>query len=234
MAEHNLMILVPNDDPRLELLKSQRPFGCGLSIVKHSFRRTHVCLLLTFDEAKQATQYLQANRSSSNPFFMMSAAHMHHHLQTRTVITSKYLSPSDWALRGIGDVFPVHQTKYLVFSHSASIADHLRSLNATHKSAGRKPLFVEAHDRSGQVISLVPPAENENQDEKEQGSPPLGNEKVTIEASGFPIYAPRRRITDIVAGSTAEHQTGPPTISPRTSTTCSAFFTVTNEVAVFF
>ena len=231
MAEHNLMILVPKDDPRLGLLRSQRPSGCGLSIIKHPLRRTHVCLLLTFDEAKQATQYLRANRTSSKPFFMMSAAHMYHHPETRTVITTKYLSPSDWALRGMGDVFPVHQTKYLVFSPNASIAEYLTSLNVTHKLSGRKPLFVEAHDRPGNVISLVPPAENVNQDWKEQASPPPGNDNVTIEACGFPIYAPQSTITNIVAQWTVGNQADPPTISPRTSTTCSAFFTVTNKVA---
>ena len=116
------------------------------------------------------------------------------------------------------------------FTPDASVADHLTSLNATHES-NRKPPFVEAHDRLGNVISLVPSAVNENQEGKEQGSPSQENDIITLEASGFPIFAPQRAIIDIVAQVTDGNQLGPPTISPRTSTACSAFFTVTNKVA---
>ena len=199
LAEHNLMILVKKDDSRLPDLKARRPPGCRLFFPKHPCHRTHVCLLLTFEKPHQATQYLKANRNCARPLYMQNAATMYHHPGSKTVTTTKSLSPSEWALTGLGDVFPIHQTKYLVSAPEISLEGHLTSLNATRMSSGRRPLFIEALDRSGNVVPLTPSTvDSSEHDSKDRQTSQDYPANVELKASGFPIYTPQQTIYDII------------------------------------
>ena len=96
------------------------------------------------------------NREPSAPFYMQNAFNLHQHEATVTVTTSKLMSPLDWKMQGLGDVFPIHQTKYAVFwnDEASSPKTHLEALNAELSKSGQPPRFLEILHRTGKVVKL--------------------------------------------------------------------------------
>ena len=237
LKKHNLLILADKKDPRLQRLKSQRPGGCRLTTTQHPCHRSHVPMLFTFEQQAHAQAYLLANRTSSNPMFMQNAYDLHHSPLAKGVTTTRMVSPSEWALHDLGEVYPIHQTKYVVHMTDSKISleAHLRLLNAARRGQGHKALFVQTQDRNGYVTPLnevdSTPAVIAQDSLESKDHLPEPDDLTSLVATGFPSYAPKHTITKTLAkilntpcppGMTITHQ----------NDSCSAFFYVSYSRAM--
>ena len=199
MMKCNLLMLPLKSDPRLPILKAHRPPGCRLSSTRHPCRTTNDPILLTFEKENEVNEYLSANRASTRPFFMQSVYDFYSSPSTMMVTTSKMAPPDSWRIPDV-DVYPVHQTRYMVHPatpHRDLVAE-LRALNEERKADGLPALFLEAQGRTGNVVPLVARqsepsnsdhVSSDSKDDNDSTSP-----DISLVASGFPVYASEKTI----------------------------------------
>ena len=234
MMAHNLLVLVEKDDKRLNTLRTRRPPGSRLSTINHPMRQQFQSLQLTFEDPGQADTYLKANRACARPFFMQSASSLHLLGSTLTVTTTKLTPCAEWEMVGLGDVYPIHQTKYNVHwtSPGSSLEAHLRSINTKYRADGRPPPFLQITTRAGITTSLAA-----SQDDEEPNAGLLDDDapeegECTLVAIGFPSYAPEKDIWGVVASWLSnETHAWPPEVIPHPPNECAAVFTVDSELA---
>ena len=237
MMKHNLLLLVKKGDKRLDIIKSRRHPGCRVATTNHPTRQMFSSLLLTFDDPRQADGYLLSNRASTSPLYMQSAHSLHFLPSAVTVTTAKLLSPEDWKMEGRGDVYPIHQTKYVVnwTDGSTPLETHLKSLNAEARHLGRKLVFLQSWHRTGETVSLTdnPSSPNEDDPPPPEAAPRKEPQKglCTLEATGFPSFAPRQAILNVVTPWRNSSLPGLPQIFTHSSNTCAAIFTVADAKA---
>ena len=237
MLKHNLLVLAEKEDKRLNTLRTRRPPGCRLTVVNHPMRQTYQALQLTFAAPEQVRTYLQANRDCIRPFFMQSATNLHLLKTTITVTTTRLVPCAEWEMSGLGDVYPIHQTKYAVHwaPPDTSLEDHLRAVNTKLQTAGLPPPFLQTLTRTGETTSLMHPradADPADHDLIDVADQAHEAGKRTLVAAGFPSYAPEQAILDVVAAWTPnENHAELPVIVAQSSNECAAVFTVDNKVA---
>ena len=235
IARQNLLVLVRKDDTRLALLRTQRPNGCHVRPMKHPCHRLFASLLLTFGRPSEAEAYVQANRCSSRPLFMQTAARLHHESRTAFVTTTKLLPPAKWNLRGLGDVYPVHQTKYAVFftGEASALIDHLQDINNIAAADGKQPVFrhILVEGRAQPLTATADSAlEGKDSDQISQVSKQTDTGTKTLVATGFPIYAPANAITKAVA-ALMKDKSPPPAIGLRPTGDYAVAFTANQSQA---
>ena len=96
LEKHNLLVLISKDDERLPKLHTLRPAGSRVTSLKHPMRQAYASLLMTFASSDEANEYMEANRSSTRPIFMLSAFDMHRHPNIKTVTTSRHIKPKQY------------------------------------------------------------------------------------------------------------------------------------------